>query len=92
MSIIGSAAVLSPVVCIAIAKNSFAYSVRMPANGSGNTLQLTIALMPYGEVSPYLFNYVHTGSQLEVRGPLGRGRPPGLALRRERLGACASSR
>jgi ferredoxin-NADP reductase len=48
------------------------YSAAMPANGSSNTLQLTIALMPNGEVSPYIFNHVRTGSQLEIRGPLGR--------------------
>jgi len=48
------------------------YSAAMPANGSGNHLQLTIALMPHGEVSPYLFNHVKPGSQLEIRGPLGR--------------------
>jgi ferredoxin-NADP reductase len=48
------------------------YSAAMPANGSGNHLQLTIALMPYGEISPYIFNHVHTGSQLEIRGPLGK--------------------
>lgn len=48
------------------------YSAAMPANGSGKILQLTAALMPYGEVSPYLFNYVKPGSQIEIRGPLGR--------------------
>src|SRR4051812_47561916 len=32
------------------------YSAAMPANGSSNMLQLTIALMPYGEVSSYIFN------------------------------------
>jgi ferredoxin-NADP reductase len=48
------------------------YSAAMPANGTGNTLQLTIALMPDGEVSPYLFQNVSVGDQLELRGPLGR--------------------
>jgi ferredoxin-NADP reductase len=48
------------------------YSAAMPANGSSNTLQLTIAIMPRGEVSSYIFNRVKTGSQLEIRGPLGR--------------------
>jgi ferredoxin-NADP reductase len=47
------------------------YSAAIPANGTSHVLQLTIALMPYGEVSPYIFNHVHTGSQLEIRGPLG---------------------
>jgi ferredoxin-NADP reductase len=28
--------------------------------------------MPSGEVSSYIFNHVKTGSQLEIRGPLGR--------------------
>ena len=48
------------------------YSAAMPANGTANMLQLTIALMPNGEVSPYIFSHVKTGSQLEIRGPLGR--------------------
>jgi ferredoxin-NADP reductase len=47
------------------------YSAAMPANGTSRVLQLTIALMPYGEVSPYLFNHVRSGSQLEIRGPFG---------------------
>jgi ferredoxin-NADP reductase len=47
------------------------YSAAMPANGTSNVLQLTIANMPFGEVSPYIFNHVHSGSQLEIRGPLG---------------------
>jgi ferredoxin-NADP reductase len=48
------------------------YSAAMPANGTSNMLQLTIALMEYGEVSPYLFNNVSPGSQVEIRGPFGR--------------------
>jgi len=47
------------------------YSAATPANGTGNMLQLTIALMPNGEVSPYLFNHIRTGSKVELRGPLG---------------------
>lgn len=48
------------------------YSAAMPGNGTSKMLQLTIALMPNGEVSPYIFNSVKVGSQLEIRGPLGR--------------------
>jgi ferredoxin-NADP reductase len=48
------------------------YSAAMPANGTANMLQLTIALMPEGEVSSYLFHYLKPGSQVEIRGPLGR--------------------
>lgn len=48
------------------------YSAAMPANGTSHMLQLTIALMPNGELSPYIFQNVKTGSQLEIRGPLGR--------------------
>lgn len=48
------------------------YSAAMPANGTSNMLELTIMLMPGGEVSPYLFDHVKEGSQLEIRGPLGR--------------------
>lgn len=47
------------------------YSAALPANGTGNTLELTIALMPNGEVSPYLFSHIASGSKLEIRGPLG---------------------
>src|SRR5437879_3234874 len=31
------------------------YSAATPANGSSNMLQLTIALMPHGELSSYIF-------------------------------------
>jgi ferredoxin-NADP reductase len=48
------------------------YSAAMPANGSSNMLQLTIALMPGGEVSSYIFNNLKSGGQVEIRGPLGR--------------------
>jgi ferredoxin-NADP reductase len=48
------------------------YSAAAPAGGQSNLLQLTIALMPYGEVSSYIYNHVRPGSRLEVRGPLGR--------------------
>lgn len=48
------------------------YSAAMPANGTSNVLELTIALMPNGEVSSYVFNYVKLGSKIEIRGPLGR--------------------
>jgi len=48
------------------------YSAAMPANGTSNMLQLTIALMPRGEVSEYIFHNVKPGSHLEIRGPLGR--------------------
>jgi len=47
------------------------YSAAMPANGTSNTLQLTLALMPSGEVSPYIFSDVNVGDQLEIRGPFG---------------------
>lgn len=48
------------------------YSAAMPANGTSNALELTIAHMPGGEVSSYLFDSVNVDSQLEIRGPLGR--------------------
>lgn len=47
------------------------YSAAMPANGTSNTLELTIALMPDGEVSSYLFSHIKVGTRLEIRGPLG---------------------
>jgi ferredoxin-NADP reductase len=48
------------------------YSAASPASGRSNMLQLTIGLMPYGEVSPYLFRHATVDSQFEIRGPLGR--------------------
>ena len=48
------------------------YSAATHATGESNMLQLTIGLMPYGEVSPYIFRSVTIDSQLEIRGPLGR--------------------
>lgn len=48
------------------------YSAAMPANGTSHVLELTIGLMPSGEVSSYIFNHVKVGSQIEIRGPLGR--------------------
>lgn len=35
-------------------------------------LELTIELMPDGEVSPYMFNRVRAGDKIEIRGPLGK--------------------
>jgi ferredoxin-NADP reductase len=48
------------------------YSAASPADGSSNILQLTVGLMPYGELSPYIFRQVTSGTQLELRGPFGR--------------------
>lgn len=48
------------------------YSAASPAGGHSNMLQLTVGLMPYGEVSPYIFRHVTVDTQLEIRGPLGR--------------------
>jgi ferredoxin-NADP reductase len=48
------------------------YSAATPGLGVSNMLQLSVGLMPYGEVSPYLFRHVKIDSQLEIRGPLGR--------------------
>jgi ferredoxin-NADP reductase len=48
------------------------YSAAGPASGKTNMLQLTVGLMPYGEVSPYLFRFVTVDDQIEIRGPLGR--------------------
>ncbi|MBW4060969.1 oxidoreductase [Candidatus Saccharibacteria bacterium] len=47
------------------------YSAASIADGIGRTLQLTIAIMPYGEISPYLFRYVKAGTKLELRVPFG---------------------
>lgn len=47
------------------------YSAASRANGSRN-LELTIALQPSGEVTPYLCNQLQVGEQVELRGPLGK--------------------
>ena len=47
------------------------YSAASAADGSDN-LELTIALVQDGEVSPYLTNSLTVGSHAEVRGPLGK--------------------
>lgn len=47
------------------------YSAASAAHGT-NTVDLTVALLPTGEVSPYLHHNLQIGDQLELRGPLGR--------------------
>jgi ferredoxin-NADP reductase len=47
------------------------YSAASAANGT-SMLQLTIALLEAGELSPYMHKHVKIGDQLELRGPLGR--------------------
>ncbi|HSX29656.1 MAG TPA: FAD-binding oxidoreductase [Candidatus Saccharimonadales bacterium] len=47
------------------------YSAASAADGS-NKLQLTIALVDDGEVTPYLFSNIKPGDRLELRGPLGK--------------------
>lgn len=47
------------------------YSAASVADGS-NLLELTVALLPGGEVSPYLHGQAHIGDQVEIRGPLGK--------------------
>jgi len=47
------------------------YSAASVADGS-NRLQLTVAYLPSGEVSPYLHENIHVGDSFEVRGPLGK--------------------
>ncbi|HSW66937.1 MAG TPA: ferredoxin reductase [Bacillota bacterium] len=47
------------------------YSAASAAQGD-KLLELTVALLPDGEVSPYLHRNVRVGDQLELRGPLGK--------------------
>src|SRR5690242_9399241 len=47
------------------------YSAASVAVGE-KTLELTIALLPGGEVSPYMHEQARTGDQIELRGPLGK--------------------
>lgn len=50
---------------------SRSYSVASAPDGSGE-IELTVELLPEGEVSPFLHEVVEPGDVLEVRGPLGR--------------------
>lgn len=50
---------------------SRSYSVASAPDESGE-IELTIELLPDGEVSPFLHDVVEPGDVLEVRGPLGR--------------------
>jgi ferredoxin-NADP reductase len=45
------------------------YSLSAPADGE--TVEITVQLVPDGEVSPYLVSDIATGDTVEVRGPLG---------------------
>jgi ferredoxin-NADP reductase len=47
------------------------YSAASAANGS-NQLELTIAAVADGEITPYLHEQLAVGDRLEVRGPLGK--------------------
>jgi ferredoxin-NADP reductase len=48
------------------------YSAASPGDGSTDLLEITVAVVAEGEVSPYLLERVHVSDQLEVRGPLGK--------------------
>ena len=48
------------------------YSAASPAVPGGHDLELTIALMPEGEVSSYMHAAAKVGDQIELRGPLGK--------------------
>ncbi|WP_336214027.1 ferredoxin reductase [Nonomuraea sp. LPB2021202275-12-8] len=45
------------------------YSLAGPADGE--RIELTVELVPDGEVSPYLTEVVEVGDQVEIRGPVG---------------------
>ncbi|MCY3693509.1 MAG: ferredoxin reductase [Chloroflexota bacterium] len=47
------------------------YSVASPPSGPTGTIDLTVELIPDGEVSPYFHEVVQPGDVLEVRGPIG---------------------
>jgi ferredoxin-NADP reductase len=46
------------------------YSIASPPNSNGQ-VELTVELLPNGEVSPYLTQEVAAGDRLELRGPIG---------------------
>ena len=47
------------------------YSVASPPTDQTGTIDLTVELIPDGEVSPYFHEVVQPGDVLEVRGPIG---------------------
>ena len=47
------------------------YSVASPPTDRTGTIDLTVELIPDGEVSPYFHEVVQSGDELEVRGPIG---------------------
>ncbi len=47
------------------------YSASLPTTDD-NMLELTVTLMPDGEVSPYLFDQLKIGDKVDMRGPLGK--------------------
>jgi ferredoxin-NADP reductase len=60
------------------------YSIASPPDGS-DEIDLTVELLPDGEVSQFLHQEVRPGDQLEVRGPIGgwfiwKGETPALLI------------
>ncbi len=47
------------------------YSIASAPSGSAGCIDLTVELIPDGEVSPYFHEVVQPGDELEVRGPIG---------------------
>ena len=47
------------------------YSIASPPSDQTGTIDLTVELIPDGEVSPYFHEVVQPGDELEVRGPIG---------------------
>ena len=47
------------------------YSIASPPSDATETIDLTVELIPDGEVSPYFHEVVQPGDELEVRGPIG---------------------
>ena len=69
------------------------YSVASAPDGS-DEIELTVELLPDGEVSSFLHDVVEVGDELELRGPLGGffvwdGASP-VAARRRRIGRRAA--
>jgi len=47
------------------------YSIASAPSDAAGTINLTVELIPDGEVSPYFHEVVQPGDELEVRGPIG---------------------
>lgn len=53
------------------ASRSYSIASAWAGSDTGSTIELTVELVPDGEVSPYLVEVLKVGDPLEIRGPVG---------------------